>query len=102
MLEDCYDGYMPPRFPGVKTKRGKQKILSKYRIPTVKVGRTVLVDPAVADAHLIKEFSRFGTTPRRQRSARKIVRGARGRIATLAPPPTIAQPDVTAAAKKTE
>jgi hypothetical protein len=91
--------YCGSRFPGARTKRARQKIAIKYRLPVVRVGNATLIDPEAADAHLAKEFARFrdavprrGRKPRVQPSAgspggRRVVQDARGRITGLAAAP---------------
>jgi hypothetical protein len=51
-LEDFYAVYCPRRFPTAKTKRAKQNIQRKYKIPVARVGNTTLVDPRMADDRL--------------------------------------------------
>jgi hypothetical protein len=51
-LENFYEDYCPPRFPQAKSKRAKQVIAKRYRLPVIHVGHAALICPAAGDARL--------------------------------------------------
>jgi hypothetical protein len=51
-LEDYYEKYCPPRFPQARTKRAKQNIAKRLRLPVIHAGHTTLIDPLMGDNRL--------------------------------------------------
>jgi hypothetical protein len=51
-LEDFYSVYAPRMFPAARTRRGKQNLAKKLRLPLIRAGNTTLIDPSAGDARL--------------------------------------------------
>jgi hypothetical protein len=51
-LELFYTEYAPSRFPAAKTKRAQQSLAKKLRMPLIRAGNSVLIDPVAGDARL--------------------------------------------------
>jgi hypothetical protein len=64
-LEDFYDAYCPPRFPQARSRRAKQSIAKKYRLPIIRVGHAALICPRAGDARL-RELAVHQEQPRRR------------------------------------
>lgn len=64
-LVDYYDHYAPSRFPTARTKRAKQIVAQRYRLPIIRIGNSTLIDEALGDARL-SEFALHQEPPRRR------------------------------------
>jgi hypothetical protein len=64
-LEPFYDAYCPARFPAARTKRAKQNIAKKYRLPVIHIGHAALIDPVAGDNRL-RELARGAPQPPRR------------------------------------
>lgn len=51
-LEEFYNTYAPKRFPTAKTKRAKQNVAKKIKLPLIRVGNSTLIDPRMGDNRL--------------------------------------------------
>jgi hypothetical protein len=65
-LVEFYTEYLPSRVPTARSKRAKQNIARKYRLPVAYIGNTALIDPQAGDARLA-EHAAFQEQPRRGR-----------------------------------
>jgi hypothetical protein len=66
-LVDFFLIYCPPRFPAARSRRAKQVIAKKYRLPTVRIGWATLIDPKMGDDRLRELAQR----PEREESPRR-------------------------------
>ena len=51
-LVDYYSDYAPKRFPRAKSRRTQQDLAKRYRLPLIRVGYNVLIDPIAGDNRL--------------------------------------------------
>jgi hypothetical protein len=51
-LVDFYAVFCPQRFPSAKTRRAKQNLAKKLKLPLIRAGQNTLVDPRMADDRL--------------------------------------------------
>jgi hypothetical protein len=82
-LINTYDDYLPPRFPRAKSRRAKEKIINKTKMPVVRVAGSTMNDAELCDQYLVDNFSLFQDPPRRAK--RRTLRNGRGRIVPSAP-----------------
>ena len=61
-LEEYFESYAPKRFPTAKKRRTKQLVAQRFKLPLIRVGNTVLVDPEMADDQL-RKFAKFQPEP---------------------------------------
>jgi hypothetical protein len=64
-----YDQYLPSRVPTAKTKRAKQVVARKYRLPVFRLGNTAMIFPKAGDARLA-EIAEQQTQPTQRRRGR--------------------------------
>lgn len=67
-LELFYTEYAPSRFPAAKTKRAQQSLAKKLRMPLIRAGNSVLIDPVAGDARL-RELAKY--QPEERQPARR-------------------------------
>src|SRR5436190_17791859 len=73
-LEEFYHGYAPRRFPTAKTKRAEQNIAKQLKLPLIRCGNTMLIDPRMGDDTLRKLAQHQSTEqPERRRGRPRAV-----------------------------
>jgi len=72
-LVDFYREYAPSRVPSAKSRRAQQNIAKRYRLPIIKIGNSVLIDPEAGDARLRELALHHEPVQRRRGRPRTIV-----------------------------
>jgi hypothetical protein len=67
-LEDFHREYAPRRFPGALSRRGQQALAKRLRLPLIRAGHSVLIDPDRGDERL-RELA-IGAEPQQPRRGR--------------------------------
>jgi hypothetical protein len=68
-LQEFYQVYCPPRFPSAKTRRAKQALARRLRLPVIRAGNTSLIDPIAGDDRL-RQIALHQELPDRPRRGR--------------------------------